>query len=161
MFSRGAAVASIVVLSTALAGCSLLNGFIGTDVQGEGESTDIFSIVVGDCVNDGVAEGTISSVPTVPCSEPHDSEVYAAVYLEDQDFPGDDAILNEADTLCLAEFAGFMGVEYEASIADIQYYFPTELTWASGDREVLCLVYETDGAGNSIQTVGSLEGTGR
>ena len=160
IFARATTIIAIAAATTLLAGCSLINSFIGGNVEGEGDSTDIFTIAVGDCLNDAAAEESVSTVPTVDCSEPHDSEVYGTVILDDGEFPGDDAILEEADSGCLAQFAPFMGVEYEESIADIQYYFPTEFTWATGDREILCIVYATDGAGAAVQTTGSLAGSG-
>lgn len=160
-FSRGAAAISIVAVSGLLAGCSLVNGFIGTSIEEEGEQTGVFSIVVGDCLNGTGEDGNVSSVPTIDCAEPHDSEVFASVTLDDGDYPGEDAIFTAAGEGCVAEFADFIGLSYEESIADMQYYFPTELTWATGDREVLCLVYETNGDGEPIQTAGSLQGAGR
>jgi hypothetical protein len=161
IWARTAMAVTVVTATALLPGCSLLNGFIGgTSVEGEGNKTDIFAIAIGDCLNDAAADGTVSEVPTVPCTEPHDSEVFASVILEDGDFPGEEAIIAEADSGCLAQFAAFMGIEYEASTADIQYYFPTDVTWLSGDREILCLVYATDGAGNTVQTTGSLAGSG-
>ena len=34
----------------------------------------------------------VESVPVVPCSEPHDAEVYAETELPEGDYPGDEAI---------------------------------------------------------------------
>ncbi|MGV8969439.1 MAG: septum formation family protein [Microbacteriaceae bacterium] len=161
ILARAATVATVVAVSALLGGCSLINNFIGGTVEGEGDSTGIFSIGVGDCLNDAAAEGTVTSVPTVACTEPHDSEVYAAVMLEDGEFPGQDAISAQAETGCIAEFAAFMGIDYEDSLADVQFYYPTQETWATGDREILCLVYDTDGNGNAIQSTGSLADSGR
>jgi hypothetical protein len=51
-------------------------------------------------------------------------------------------------------FATFVGKSYEESALDFNYLSPSEGSWDSGDREILCLVMGPD------QTTGSLAGTG-
>lgn len=142
----------------ALAGCSLLNNLGGDSgqVQGEGTDTDVFAITVGDCLNDASAGDEVSSVPTVPCSQPHDSEAYHAFNLPDGDYPGDDAVEAAADEGCFAAFESFVGISYQESVLDFAYYFPTTSSWAQGDREILCIAYDPAG-----QVTGSLQGEAR
>jgi hypothetical protein len=149
--------------SFALAGCSLLpGGGGGTDTPtGEGDNTDVFTIKVGDCLNDGGVEGEVSEVPTVDCAEPHDSEAYASIMMDDGDFPGDQAVEDQAVADCTTEFNSFVGVDYQDSALDFAYYYPTEESWANGDREILCLIVDVDADGNPIQSTGSLENAGR
>jgi hypothetical protein len=162
------AATAIVALTLTLSGCSALDSvtdLLGDDsgvVEGEGEAQDVFTIVVGDCINDAAAEGEISSVPTVDCSEPHDSEAYLAFDMEgDVLFPGDDTVQAAADKGCGEAFEAFVGIPYDESLVDYGYYFPSEGTWLTGDREIVCLAYETDEDGNDIQTTGSLKGSKR
>jgi hypothetical protein len=143
----------------ALAGCSLLGGggTPGTDTPtGEGDNTDVFTIKVGDCLNDGGVEGEVSEVPTVACTEPHDSEAYASIIMDDGDFPGDQAVEDKAIADCTTEFNGFVGLDYQESTLDFAYYYPTEESWANGDREILCLIVDPAG-----QVTGSLAGAAR
>lgn len=58
-------------------------------------SVDAFAIQVGDCFDDqsGFSD-EVSDVPGVPCSVPHDNEVYATFDLEQGEWPGED-LLNE------------------------------------------------------------------
>ena len=162
------AATALVALSLTLTGCSGLDSvtdFLSDDtgvVEGTGESQDVFTIVAGDCINDAAADSEISSVPTVECTEPHDSEAYLAFEMEgDLLFPGEDTVLEAADKGCLDAFEGFVGVPYEESYVDYGYYYPSEATWLTGDREIVCLAYETDEDGNDIQTTGSLKGSKR
>jgi len=162
------AATALVALSLTLTGCSGLDSitdFLSDDsgvVEGEGEAQDVFTIVVGDCINDAAADGEISSVPTVDCSEPHDSEAYLAFEMEgDVLFPGEDAVEAAAEEGCSDAFEAFVGVPYEESYVDFGYYYPSEGTWLTGDREIVCLAYETDEDGNDIQTTGSLKGSKR
>jgi hypothetical protein len=159
---------TIGLAAIALSGCSLLSNVLdsgssgGGTVEGEGDQTDIFSIEVGDCLNDAAADSdAVNSVPTVDCAEPHDSEVYDSVQLPDGDFPGDQAVTDQGFDACEAPFGTFVGVAYADSTLDYSIYSPTEDGWANGDREVLCIVFDIDADGNPIQSTGSLAGAAR
>jgi hypothetical protein len=145
--------------SFALAGCSLLGGGStpGTDTPtGEGEDTDVFTIAVGDCLNDGGVEGEVSSVKKIECAEPHDSEAFASIKMDDGDFPGDTVVTDKAIADCTTEFNTFVGLDYQESALDFAYYYPTEESWANGDREILCLIVDPAG-----KVEGSLAGAAR
>ncbi len=164
-WTRALAIVALSAAGLALSGCSLLPSFTGggtatRDDSGEvvegNDDTDVFTLQVGDCLNDSTASETVETIPTVPCAEPHDSEIYASVIMEGDTFPGSDAVIAEADAACLDAFAGFVGVEYADSLYYYSYYFPTEGSWAGGDREILCTIYDEAG-----QVTGSLQNIGR
>jgi len=156
--TRVLAVMAISLGSLALAGCSLLpvgnSTGSSTDPGEDTTGDDVFSIEVGDCLNDADTSGEVSTVPIVDCSEPHDSEAYDAGDLDDGDFPGDDAIGQAAELLCGPSFESFIGLGYDASAYDYSYYFPTEASWGAGDREVLCVAFADDAS----KITGSLKG---
>jgi hypothetical protein len=160
---RIAAIATVIAAGLMVSGCSLLDSFTGGNgavrdddgqvVEGN-DSTDVFTLQVGDCLNDGEVGDTVTAVPTVPCADPHDSEIYASYILGDTAFPGLDTIIAEADAGCLAGYTAFVGIDYLESRFDFSYYHPTESSWGNGDREILCLVYDPTGD----QLTGTLEG---
>ena len=95
-----------------------------------------------------------ATVPTVPCGEEHDSEIYAAHDLEGAEYPGDEAVVTGADELCLDDFASFVGTAYEESALELTTFFPSADSWdLQDDREVLCVVVDVDGG-----VTGTLEG---
>lgn len=161
---RAAALVAVTAAGFALSGCSLLPTFGGgtatRDDSGEvvegNDSTDVFTLQVGDCLNDATAAETVETIPTVPCSEPHDSEIFASFLIDGDAFPGTDVVIEQADAGCLEAFPGFVGIEYADSIYYYSYYFPTEGSWANGDREVLCTIYDEAGP-----VTGSLQNIGR
>ncbi len=159
-WSRGLAALILGAASLALAGCSLFGGTSGTpthaSTDASTDSADVFTIKVGDCLNDGALEGQVSTVPTVDCSKPHDSEAFASIIMTDGEFPGDDAVKTQAESGCTAQFNTFIGMDYGTSKLDYSYYYPTSDSWAQGDREILCLVLDPAG-----QTTGSLKGAAR
>ncbi|MFN4001436.1 septum formation family protein [Microcella sp.] len=117
------------------------------------EQTDAFALQVGDCLDDGTATGEVQTVPTVPCDEPHDSEIYSAHLLGQSQYPGDDIVVDKAEALCLPAFEQFVGEPYLESRFDFSFYYPTAESWATGDREVLCVIYDPEGP-----VTGTLEG---
>ncbi|QAV69170.1 hypothetical protein ESZ53_01140 [Salinibacterium sp. UTAS2018] len=160
IWRRSIAIAAVAAAAVVLSGCSILDQVtdeISDAVDpGAGTTQDIFTLVVGDCEVGHQDGGEVSSTKTIDCAEPHDAEVYAASYLDEGDFPGDSVIEEQATNDCYAGFSSFMGVEYEDSVYDFSWYYPTEGSWSEGDREILCLVY--DPAGNEI--TGSLADSG-
>ena len=60
------------------------------------------------------------------------------------------------DEFCLAEFEPFVGMSFEDSELDINYFTPTEDSWTRlGDREILCFIL------SATAVTGTLEGTAR
>ncbi|MEH6781943.1 MAG: septum formation family protein [Rhodoglobus sp.] len=160
IWRRTIAISAVAAAAVALSGCSILNQVTNqiSDAvdSGNGTTQDIFSLVIGDCEVGNQDGGEVSSTKTVDCAEPHDAEVYAASYLAEGDFPGDAVIQEQATNDCYAEYSTFMGVEYDDSVYDFSWYYPTEGSWAEGDREILCLVYDPSGD----QISGSLANSG-
>lgn len=106
----------------------------------EGGEVGSAALKVGDCLEEE-AVGEILSVPVVPCSEPHDSELFFSFEIPGDEFPGDAAIQTLVQERCTEEFDDFIGLAYEDSVWDISAVFPTEGAWDQGDREVLCGVF--------------------
>lgn len=149
----------------ALSGCSVIDSIIPKPAEtrdaqsGEiigGGTTDVFTLQPGDCLSYDSVSDEVTDVPTVPCSEPHQYEVYGEVVLEGDEFPGDDVINQQADDGCYAQFAAFAGIAYEDSVLDYTYYTPLQEGWEQlNDRLVTCLVFDTG------ETTGSLAGAAR
>jgi hypothetical protein len=146
-----------IVLSlaaVALAGCSLLESVV-TGVP-EGES-DVFTIKIGDCLNDASAPDEVTTIPVVDCSEPHDSEVFARTDSTSPAFPGDAALSDELTTFCTGDaYTQFVGIPYLESTYETSGYFPTSGSWDDGDRELLCTIWDPAGPNS-----GTLAGIGK
>ena len=111
----------------------------------DGGEIGAFRIRLGDCLT-GVGESTVESAQGVPCTEPHELEVYFAFNLADGDFPGDEEVFRQGDERCYAVFEPFVGATYEESVYEFSSLVPSEDSWAEfDDREVLCLIGNYDG----------------
>lgn len=125
-----------------------------------GGSLDAFQIRVGDCFNDSAAAPVdeteeVSSVPGVPCAEPHDNEVFAVFDMAATSFPEGEAMAELAFDSCLERFERFVGKDYMSSSLDIVTLYPTRESWSRyDDREVVCAVFDM----NLNKLVGSVEG---
>ena len=121
-------------------------------------SGNVFELAVGDCFDDGdlVLGGLeeVGDVPLVECSEPHDNEVYAVVDVDGEEFPGEQAVQDQADEACLAVFDAFVGLDYASSTLDFGWLVPTADSWDMGDRVIACFVYRMD----LEKVTGTLEG---
>ena len=109
-------------------------------------NVDAFEMRVGDCFDDTTAmeSGQIVNLPGVPCTDPHDNEVYALVDVDLQEYPGDDAMSDLAMQRCMEQFASFVGRDYESSSLDIFTMQPSRESFSANDREVVCAVYDMD-----------------
>jgi len=120
----------------------------------DGGSVDAFDVKVGDCFDDSNSLEEITSLPGVPCSEPHDNEAYAVIDLTIDSYPAGDGMGDLATDLCLEQFESFVGREYETSELDIFTMYPTSESWKQSDREVVCAVYSMDAS----KLTGSVKG---
>lgn len=156
---------AISATAALLSGCGVIQQFIGggdatRDETGEvieGTDTgDVFLLQVGDCINDSELDEVVTTLPIVPCDEPHDSEVYSEATLVGDAYPGDDVVGTQADEACYGAFAAFVGLDYESSVLEYYPFTPVAEGWAQGDRVVSCVIYDP-----ATQTTGTLEGAAR
>jgi len=112
-------------------------------------SIDAFQMRVGDCFDDGSVfaeeNNQVNSVPGIPCSTPHDNEVYAVFDVNAASFPEGDGMARMAFDACQQRFESFVGKDYDSSSLDIATLYPTSESWnGQHDREVVCAVYDVD-----------------
>ncbi len=126
---------------------------------------DAFEIRVGDCFNDSEdLVGAISDseevygVDGVPCTEPHDNEVYALFDVSGNTYPGMEMLEELAYSGCIDRFEPFVGRDYPSSALEVYPLFPTSQSWSRlNDREVVCALFNVD----LSRLQGSMKGSGR
>lgn len=126
-------------------------------------NVDAFQLRVGDCFDDtygsfGDEVSEVDSLPGVPCSDPHDNEVYAAFDVNLASFPDEEELSVLAFDSCLERFESFVGNEYESSDLDILTLYPSRDSWnLQNDREVVCALYDM----NTNKLTGSARNSGQ
>ncbi|MEM7414097.1 MAG: septum formation family protein [Gemmatimonadota bacterium] len=104
-----------------------------------------FEVQVGDCFDDeAFSASEISEIPAIPCSTPHDNEVYATFDVSAEEFPGDDEIDWMASEGCYERFEAAIGKSYEDSVIDFTTMYPSSGSWKNGDREVVCIGFHME-----------------
>lgn len=160
------ALAVAAVTATTVGGCTT----IATLYQAygpEGEATPmptrtfsasgLVELELGHCLDKVLLEdGDKETDPFVACDEPHDLEVFGHFALKDGPYPSVESIVNDAASRCADSFTKFVGVDFGISALDFIYYYPTESSWAAGDRMVDCAIFDPDG-----KTVGTLASANR
>lgn len=121
-----------------------------------GCSTEGPTAEVGECLNHADLGEEVSEIHTLPCEEPHDSEVFHSFEMPEEPYPGDEAVTEAAEQGCLVEFEEFVGTDYYDSDLYITYLPPQERSWQYfGHRTVLCIATAEE------PVTGSLKGSNR
>lgn len=111
----------------------------------EGGGLGVLAINVGDCIQ--LPDATeVQSVEGVPCTTPHDAQVYAEYLLPAGDWPGQAAMDEQSGFGCYDRWQAAVGTVYEDdTILDFTFFNPTEAGWGEGDHEVQCMIVNIDG----------------
>ena len=121
----------------------------------------VLSLGVGECFDDleGSSAGStqqVSDVPIVDCAEPHDNEVYSVSDMPTGSFPGESAVQEWASSRCEETFDGYVGKAYVDSRLNVGALVPTKDSWAQGDTEVICYLWDVE----YLKLTGSMQGSG-
>jgi Septum formation len=118
---------------------ALTHGFHKPDTVTYRESA-VFKLHAGDCVN--TPSGQLVSV--LPCSAPHQAEVFATFSLPASAWPGTAAVRAAASSGCSARLSGYLNPQLSVSLAQ-SYVVPDQVAWTGGTRTVICEVRATSG----------------
>jgi len=119
-----------------------------------GCGASVLELDVGQCFDDPPDFAEVAGVEVVPCASPHHNEVIAVLDITDSPYPGDAEMARIAESRCRAAFAGYVGVAYDDSPLALGWLAPSADSWAVGDRQVICFVFDQSGD----RTSGSVRG---
>lgn len=95
-----------------------------------------------------VENANVGEYPYLDCSLPHDSEYlhsFSTALAEDgADFPGEEALFDEAVQVCSPIFEDYVGRPLRGSGLRFHLLVATEPSWNQGDRESVCLIETSD-----------------
>lgn len=119
----------------------------------QGGDISATALRVGDCINNLRDSNNVQSLPGVPCSQPHEGEVFAVFDLPAGDYPGGAAVEDQVAKECNDRIAAYSpGAAQDPDVGLFSVY-PLEKNWNSGDRQVVCIATAKSGA-----TTGSIKG---
>jgi len=104
---------------------------------------------------------SVTSVSTAGCDKEHAAEVYAVFDWSgsegNDNFPGDSAISDKAQTGCVDGFQPYVGSTVDQSSLDVYWLTPTSDSWGKGDRKFICIAAPKD----SSKLTGSIKGSNK
>lgn len=115
-------------------------------------TTPVTDLAAGDCVTGSSfaagAAGEITDTRVADCTAEHDGEVVGVVtYTQGpaEPYPGPDQVAAYADEQCAIAFGAYVGAAYGSSPLQMVSLWPTDASWAAGDREAVCVAFSPDG----------------
>ena len=90
----------------------------------------VFALHEGDCVNSPNAQ----LVSILPCSTPHEAEVFATFALPASPWPGTTAIATAASSGCGSRLNGYLNPQLAVSLTQ-SYVYPDQVAWTAGDQD--------------------------
>ncbi|MFF5015108.1 septum formation family protein [Streptomyces sp. NPDC001165] len=154
---RGLAIAGVLALGGVVLAMSRIIGAISGDadenpdkrMSGAGDRSAV-SLAVGDCFTSSQHGEVYSAVP-VPCSRPHEGEVFATVALTGSN-GADDFLAKQSYHQCSDRLTDYVMDDWSLPhTMGINFYYPTREVQQSGNRTATCFTADTDG-----QTTGSV-----
>jgi hypothetical protein len=157
---------AVAVLATVIAVIGLLaHSSSARHSTNEGRQLTESQLQPGDClVGSNLALGTGNPWPyrvtAVRCTQPHAAEVFFSGNAWPEStatYPGDKKVNTAAENRCNTAFMSYVEI-YDPQVSVFAYDFvaPDSSSWASGDREVVCVAYES-----GVSVPYSIKGTHR
>ena len=134
------AVAALAIVGGAIAVVGTLTHGFKKPVTIKYHESAVFKLQTGDCVSS--PDGQVVSV--LPCSVPHQAEVFATFALPAAAWPGTAAVQSEASSGCASRLTGYLNPQLAISLAQ-SYVFPNKTAWTAGTRTVVCEVQAVSG----------------
>jgi hypothetical protein len=137
----GFIVLAVAVLAVVAAVYAIINHGFKPKTRLTYHPAAVFNLQAGDCFNGQNGLG----VTAVPCSSPHEAEVFATFPLSITTWPGDDAVQAAAQAGCQTRIAGYMNPQLATEALSQEFIYPDQVTWTSGVRTVVCAVRSDNG----------------
>ena len=154
---RNPALAGVLAFGGVVLAMSLISRAIAGDadenpdqrMSGAGDRSAV-SLAMGDCFTSSQHKEVYSAVP-VPCSRPHDGEVFATIAL-DGSSGADDVLARQSYHRCSDRLTDYVMDDWSLPhTTGVNYYYPIREVQRSDNRTVTCFTADTNG-----QTTGSV-----
>jgi hypothetical protein len=102
----------------------------------------VFQLRSGQCLN--FSQNGTAVAHAVPCTQPHDAEIYGTFRVAGRQWPGDAALSAQARQDCQSKLSGYLNQLSLSNVAEF-YVYPGRSAWAAGGRSVTCEIRGTQG----------------
>jgi hypothetical protein len=142
-----AAVVVVVVAAIAVIGVRVLRGATSSSPTASGATSSVGALDVGACYRlptDDASSDSVGDVAVVPCTEPHDGQVYAHAPLTFDDYPSDAALTAAAESGCGADDSSLDPSVASSDTMSPSWYAPLEADWADSPHTATCVIESND-----------------
>ena len=140
LLAAGFVVAALAIVGGAIGTVGALTHGFKKPVTIKYRESAVFKLQTGDCVS--APNGQVVSV--LPCTAPHQAEVFATFTLPGSAWPGTAKVQQEAGSGCASRLSGYLNPQLAISLAQ-SYVFPNKVAWTGGTRTVICEVQAVSG----------------
>jgi hypothetical protein len=105
-------------------------------------STNVFALRPGQCFQNPPASQTVlgvTYVTVVPCSKPHNAQVFVQFAAVGTSYPGVDSLKRQADKGCHARVTKNVQTSKIKNSMTLHYLYPLQSSW-SGHKTITCLI---------------------
>jgi hypothetical protein len=111
------------------------------------QNANVFALSADECFqNPPTSQAVlgITSVTAVPCTTPHNAQVFAqfAATATGTSYPGTAAIKHQADKGCHARLTGRVVSSKITNTMTLRFLFPLASSWGTGHRTISCLIVD-------------------
>jgi len=106
-------------------------------------SVSVFSLTAGECFDNPMGASTVTEVSVMPCSQPHNAQIYATFTLHGSsnfDYPGLGTVRQLATNGCNARINADLDKPKLTNLMSIRFIFPILGSWLTGHRTVACMI---------------------
>ena len=108
--------------------------------SGSMQATDL---QVGDCFDAPSGNSNITSIKAIPCSQSHDSQVFAEPQITETSYPGNTTLSTEAKTDCGSSDTQASLTQDVPPELEVDYYVPEDATTFASQSYIICAINDS------------------
>ncbi len=79
----------------------------------------------------------------VPCTTPHNAQVFVEFPATGSTYPGSASLKHQADRGCHSRVAGNVATSKITSSMTLRFLYPLSTSWGQGHRSISCLIVDS------------------
>lgn len=107
------------------------------------KQVSVLSLRIGDCLQSpslALLKRGVSAVTAVPCSTPHNAQVFVQFRASGSSYPGRKALVSQATAGCQARLAASVIRSRIKPRMRVEFFFPQPVVWLAGRRAITCVI---------------------
>jgi hypothetical protein len=110
------------------------------------ETANVFALGTGDCFQNPSASQAVLGITyltVIPCTTPHNAQVYVEFAATGTRYPGTADLKRQADQGCHTRLSGRVVSSKITDTMTLRFLYPLASSWTSGHRTISCLIVDT------------------